>query len=36
MWTTIRDEAVEIAWLASMMGVLSVAGVSVAVLMAAG
>lgn len=36
MWTTIREEAVELAWLASMMGALSAAGVTVAVLLAAG
>jgi hypothetical protein len=33
MWDAIRHEAVEIVWLATMMTTLSVAGVSLAVLL---
>jgi hypothetical protein len=36
MWKSIFDEAREIAWLAGMIGGLSVASVSLAVILAAG
>ena len=34
MWKTLIDEAQEIAWLATVIGALSVAGVGVAVVLA--
>ena len=35
MWSIMRDELREIVWAASMIGGLSVAGISLAVLLAA-
>jgi hypothetical protein len=35
MWSIVRDELREIAWVASMIGGLSVVGVSLAVVLAA-
>ena len=35
MWNVMRDELSEIAWVVSMIGGLSVAGVSLAVVLAA-
>jgi hypothetical protein len=36
MWKSVFDEARELAWLASIVGGLSVAGVGLAVVLAAG
>jgi hypothetical protein len=36
MWKTVLDEAREIAWLASLVGGLSAAGVGLAIVLAAG
>jgi len=36
MWKAVIDEAQEIAWLATVVGALSVAGVGVAVMLAGG
>ena len=36
MWNTVWDELREIAWMASVIGGLSVAGISLAVVVAAG
>ena len=36
MWNSVREELREIVWLASVVGGLSVAGVSLAVVLASG
>jgi hypothetical protein len=36
VWNTVREELIEVAWLASVIGGLSAAGVGLAIALAAG